>query len=86
MYCSKRQPFCLFFPNCNDFTSLLTDSAFFSSPLQAAFASPAPTPSTSPVNVPQGSLSPSHGLNAMQQEMVAKFIKDSNMNAEWSIK
>ncbi|XP_022090550.1 nuclear RNA export factor 1-like isoform X2 [Acanthaster planci] len=54
--------------------------------LKAAFASPAPTPSTSPVNVPQGSLSPGHGLSALQQEMVAKFIKDSNMNAEWSIK
>ncbi|XP_038071573.1 nuclear RNA export factor 1-like [Patiria miniata] len=54
--------------------------------LKAAFASPAPTPSPSPVTVPQGSLSPGHGLTALQQEMVAKFIKDSNMNAEWSIK
>ncbi|XP_072167312.1 nuclear RNA export factor 1-like [Diadema setosum] len=56
---------------------------------KASFASPGPTPSTSPVNVPQGNVtiaSAVQGLTPPQQEMLSAFMRQSGMNAEWSIK
>lgn len=62
---------------------------------KSLFGSPGPTPSTSPVNVPQSMPAPPglappalalQGLAPAQQEMLAQFMRVSGMNAEWSSK
>ncbi|XP_053373641.1 nuclear RNA export factor 1-like [Mercenaria mercenaria] len=55
--------------------------------IQAAFKTPAPTPSSSPV--PQTSPSSPFeglGLTEVQQQMIVSFIAESRMNSEWSAK
>nr|XP_054759108.1 nuclear RNA export factor 1-like [Lytechinus pictus] len=54
---------------------------------KSSFASPGPTPSTSPVNVPQSMPAPiPQGLGPTQQQMLAEFMRVSGMNADWSMK